>query len=320
MRKRVVIVGGGVSGLIASYVFSGIPGVETRVFEEKTTGGEFLAGGLKYIHHTEAMVDMFDELGLCHSNFMVNGGILLSDVVQPYPKCFQDMEPERAARIQDDHWRKTRRSEPGSDSKKAMNDPASTKPRQALRCDFVDMINELSDCAAITNAAVVEINQNDLLTSQKERVLFDFAVVTLPLWVIRELVKWYVPHGMAMALNVAKVNVRGDRFARWDYVYTPYTPSNCVHRFSPVAGGYSVETNGELNLGEIESDLNFLWPEGWAMMELKEGLKGHLLSLDTKPDWPRNIAPIGRFAKWDSRATIDVALEDSIALAKRWLG
>lgn len=79
-----------------------------------------------------------------------------------------------------------------------------------------------------------------------------------------------------------------------------------------------MESNGELDREKLESDLNFIFREGWYIEDLREGLKGHLLDLEKEPEWPDNIAPIGRFAKWDPRATTDVTLEDAEALAQRW--
>jgi 2-polyprenyl-6-methoxyphenol hydroxylase-like FAD-dependent oxidoreductase len=317
---KIVIIGGGVSGLVASYVFRQHPGLDVMVLEEKSVGGEFLAGGLKYIHHTEEMVELFDALDLVHSNFIVNGGILLQDVVRPYPKCFSEMDKERVAQIQADHWRKTRRSEPGPEARKSMNDPASTKPRQAIRCNYRDMINALAKGALLCKASVEKIETGRLLTTTGVAVPYDFLIVTNPLWSLREMANFYVPEGVAMALNVAVIDARRDRYTRWDYVYTPYTPDNAVHRFSPAGGGYAVEGNGAFRGLAFTSDLNFLFPEGWCLVSFKEGLKGHLLPLDMGADWPPNVAPLGRFAQWDARATMDVVLLEARKLLKRWIG
>ena len=70
-----------------------------------------------------------------------------------------------------------------------------------------------------------------------------------------------------------------------------------------------MEANGQLDDKSLQDDLGFIFPDGYQINEAKEGLKGHLLPLKEKPKWPDNIAPLGRFACWDSRATTDVTLK-----------
>lgn len=317
---RVVIVGGGVSGLVASHVFSD-RGAETMVIEAKTVGGEFLAGGLKYIHNSEGMCELFDDLEVPYSQYTVQGGIMLRGQVHPYPKVLQQLPKEEAAIIQADHYRKTRRTEGGDDSRKAMNDPAAVKPRRALRCHFPDMIKELARGADVVKGMLLRVKPktNEIVLTDTRRIPYDKLILTIPLWVIKEAVPFYVPQGMAMSLNLVDVTPVRDRYAKWDYVYTPYTPANQVHRFSPKGRAYSVEINGTMDRVKLESDLSFIFTEGYGIETIREGLKGHLLPLEQQPEWPENIAPLGRFAKWDSRATTDVTLEDAKALADRWM-
>lgn len=320
---RVVIVGGGVSGLVASYVFKKrAPSVEVIVLEPRSAGGEFLAGGLKYIHRSDNMVKMFEELDLAHSHYTVQGGILLRGEVESYPKCFTTLPKDEAVRVQADHYRKTRRTEGGRDLRKAMNDPAATKPRRALRCNFEEMVKTLARRATLWRETLIRIRPktNEVAITGSKRLGYDFLVLTVPLWITKQAAPFFVPHGMAMRLNAIQVLPARDRFARWDYVYTPYTPADAVHRFSPSGMSYSVEVNGELDKTKLESDLNFIFNEGYAIEGVREGLKGHLLPLDAEPEWPQNVAPLGRFAKWDSRATTDVTLDDATVLVERWLG
>jgi len=318
--KRVVIAGGGVSGLVCSYIFKQHHGVDVKILEPRTVGGEFLAGGLKYIHRTDLMEWMLEKLDLLWSHYTINGGIMLRGEVHPYPKVFQQLSKDQADRIQADHYRKTRRTEPNEHSSQAMNDPASVKPRRALRCNFADMITGLASSAEIVRSGLTQVEEDHVVLSGGGTLPYDFLVLTIPLWVIKRVAKFYVPDGVAMKLNVATVNPKRDRFARWDYVYTPYTPEDCIHRLSPSGGGYSVEANGDLDKQAMYSDLNFIFPDGWYIETPNEGLKGHLLPLDSQPQLPENVALLGRFAKWDPRATTDVTLDESIDLAKRWLG
>lgn len=317
---RVVIAGGGVSGLIAAHVFKK-RGADVVLLEPRAVGGEFLAGGLKYIHNSQGMCELFDEFDLPYSNYTVQGGILLRGGVHQYPKVFQTLDREEAAIIQADHYRKTRRTEGGDDARKAMNDPAAVKPRKALRCNFRDMVKDLASGVPITKAGLMRIKtkSNEVVLSTTKKIGYDVLILTVPLWVIKEAAPFYVPQGMAMQLNLADIVPVRDRYAKWDYVYTPYTPANMIHRFSPSGRTYSVEINGEMDRAGLESDLSFIFSEGYVIENIREGLKGHLLPLDQQPEWPSNVAPLGRFAKWDSRATTDVTLEDAKALADRWM-
>ena len=325
MKRKVVIVGGGVSGLVCAYAFRKYKDIEITILEPATLGGEFLTGGLKYIHRTDSMVSMFTDLGLVFSNYAVRGGIMLRGDVHKYPDVFSGMPQGESERIQADHYRKTRRTEPGDYARKAMNDPASTKPRKALRTDFADMVKALEK-SFIKNGGVIrrerlkEIGKNVIWVESGKIIKYDHMVLTIPLWVIHRAVNdlWYVPQGVAMKLNVVVIVPRKDTYSRWDYIYTPYTPANAIHRFSPDGFAYSCEINGELDQVDMVSDLNFIFKGGWWIKYIREGLKGHLLPLDNKVDWPSNVATLGRFAKWDSRATLDVALEDAKKLGRRW--
>lgn len=319
---KIVIVGGGVSGLIASYVFQKWKQAEVLILEPRRMGGEFLTGGLKYIHHSDGMVELFEELDLGYSPYTIHGGILLRGKVEPHPKCFTELPKNEALRIQADHYRKTRRTTGGKDFRRAMNDPAAVKPRRALRCNFSEMVIELARRARVLRNSLIRIrpSTNEVAITGAQRLEYDYLIITIPLWVVKRAAPFWVPCGVAMKLNVVDIRPIKDRYTRWDYVYTPYTPADAIHRFSPNGMLYSVEINGELDSSKLESDLNFIFNEGWSIERVKEGLKGHLLPLDSEPEWPENIAPLGRFAKWDSRATTDVTLDDARALAERWLG
>lgn len=315
---KVLIIGGGVSGLVANYVMTR-GGLKPTILEPGAPGGEFAAGGLKYIHKTDAVQEMFDYLDIASSVYTVRGGIMLRGSIYLYPEALQEMPRREAERIQSDHFRKTRRTEPTLEYvSTSMNDPAALGPRRALRCDFQEMISELADpsIANIVPAGLAKLDhqRNVAFDSKGGRHFYDIAIMTIPLWIVRATCSFYVPEGSTMRLNVAQVNPRRDRFVGFDYVYTPYTPEDTVHRFSPRGEGYSVEVNGELDNDKLASDLNFIFPDGYMIEGVREGLKGHLLPLPRPVQWPDNVKPIGRFAKWESRATTDVSLQDALNL------
>jgi hypothetical protein len=319
-RPKVIIAGGGISGLVANWELR--DRADVVVMEPGKMGGEFTAGGLKYIHRTGPMENMFDQLELSYSTYIVRGGILLRGQMYLYPQVLQGMDPKQAARIQQDHYRKTRRTSPGEGyAAKAMNDPAATGPRRALRCDFEDLIEQLADQADTINSGVARVDheRNVVFDMDGRPHRYDFLIMTIPLWITRRVCSFYVPEARAMRLNTAHVFARTGQYASFDYVYTPYTPADMIHRFSPRTGGYSVETNGTLDHDQLKSDLAFIFSDGYVIESVREGLKGHLLALPEPVRWPDNVAPIGRFSSWDPRSTTDTALEDAMKLKERWL-
>lgn len=329
--KKVLIVGGGIAGLIANWTFKQHKNVEVSILEPGRVGGDFLAGGLRYIHATEEMVSMLSDNLVTYTNYQVSGGILLRGSVWPYPTVLKTMAVADRIRVQSDHYRKTRRTEPsGEDALKSMNDPESTGSRGALRADAGALIRKLESAATVLvdGAVAVETPQGThwprVLGTSGIRHAYDYLVFTIPLWAVRRMVPWFVPEALALKLNIVNIDVTRDPLSKWDYVYTPYTPGGLIHRISPRDGGWTAEFNGdwiekddETSL-KLTSDLNFLFPNGWALNVVRKGLNGHLLPLDSAPEWPVNVRPIGRFAEWDPRATADVVLSNCWKLAKEW--
>lgn len=322
--KRIVIVGGGVSGLIASWAFKQCKDVQVQILEANKPGGDFLAGGLKYLHRTESMVEMFSDLGIVYTNYNVQGGILLHGAVEPYPGVLKGLDHERALRIQHDHYRKTRHTEPDAFAARSMNDPEYSGPKKALQCELDAFVRRLALGAPIIQDAAASIHPLVVKGASGASYPYDFLVLTIPLWVIRRLAWFKIPPALAVKLNIVRVEPIGNPYAKWDYVYTPYTPEGLIHRISPSEGEWSCEFNGdwpendEETSRKLTSELNFLFRAGWAPCSVKKGLNGHLLPMDEKPEWPENITPLGRFAEWDPRATSDVVLDSVWKLVERW--
>lgn len=317
MAKRVVIVGGGISGLLINYVMSKCSDVECTLLEPGPLGGEFLSGGLKYIHRTDEFANMLDELDIVWSDYAVRGGIMLHGNVEHYPRHLQTMDKSRADRIRYDHFKKTRRIEPGTFGAKAMNDPESDRAK-AIRCDFQELISKLGALANVKASRLDRIEPKFVTSNGGATYWYDYLFLTIPLWVIQSAAYFQVPSAAALRLNICQVEPLKDHYSKWDYVYTPYTPADAIHRISSHEGGYSCEVNGQFDLTSFLSDLSFLFPEGWTIKALKEGLKGHLLPLPSPLALPGNIATIGRFASWDPRSTSDVVLSEAQTAAKNW--
>lgn len=319
--KKVIIVGGGISGLVSSYIFQQYYDIDVTIFEPNKPGGEFASGGLKYLHRSELVRSMLGELDLAYSNFTIKGGIHIQGKVRDYRKYMQEVGRKAFERIQHDHFLKTRKMEPSEFSTKCMNDPFSGNTKKGMRCDLNALIGKLSERAKINNSAIATFSLDAGLAIDTRASTFDFdyLVFTVPLWIVKKIGHFeHFPDSTAMALSLVNVKPIGNPYVRWDYVYTPYTPGNAIHRLSYVDGFYSCEVSGEFDESGVYSDLNYLFPKGYEILEWKKGLKGHLLPLAETPQWPEKVAPLGRFASWNPRATVDVVMEQAVELALSW--
>jgi hypothetical protein len=315
--KEVFIIGGGISGLMCANVLSEY-NVNITVYEPNEAGGEFLTGGLRYIHQTKNMESFLDKNNIAWGDYKINGGILLRNKVYPYPKFLKSLDKSDALRIQNDHYRKTRKIEPGNFGLSAMNDPANSKSRHALRCDLEQLVNVLKNKCNIQPYKLIKIVSDKAYFDNGVVKRFDYIILTIPLWIIKRIVDFEIPLSVAMNLNIVTVDVVRDIYAKWDYVYTPYTPSDSVHRISSEGDIYFVEISGTLDENDLHSDLNFIFKDGWCIKGYRKNLRGHLLPMEEEINIPDNMALLGRYACWEPRATVDVTLDKAIELGVKW--
>jgi hypothetical protein len=315
--KEIFIIGGGISGLICANVLSKY-NANIAIYEPGEIGGEFLTGGLRYIHHTKNMENFLDKNDIIYGDYKISGGILLRNKVYPYPKFLKCLDKSDAIRIQNDHYRKTRKMEPGDFGSQAMNDPANSKSRYALRCDLEQLIRVLKNKCNIIKNKLIKIVSNKAYFDNGVAKEFDYIILTIPLWITKRIVDFEIPFSAAMNLNIVLVDVVNDIYAKWDYVYTPYTPSNSIHRISSEGDGYAVEISGTLDENNLHSDLNFIFKDGWCIKDYRKNLRGHLLPIEGEINVPNNMALLGRYACWQPRMTVDVTLDKAIELGIRW--
>jgi hypothetical protein len=312
---RLSIIGGGVSGLMASYVFKK-KGIESIVYESKKVGGEFLNGNVKYIKKTRNMTSLLDDLGMLYSDYNINGGVLLGEKVLNYSYSMKRVDIEKKNIIQFDQYKKIRRIESDNYGSKSINDSAISCSRKALYFDFNDFICRLENSATIKKRELTSVDSKNkvLKFSNGEKVNYDILIMTIPLWETRKLVDFYVPDGIAMKLNIIDIIPNKNKYMRWDYVYTPYTPFDTIYRFTQNYYGYSVEVNGDLSCQKrnVHGDLAYIFPDGFSITETKEDLKGYLLNFLAKEttEWPENIFPLGRFSQWNQKLVTNSVLDE----------
>jgi len=318
MKKKVVIIGGDINGLLCGYLFRKY-NVDVVVIEDGQVAREFIHGGLEYVYNTEPITAILDELKMEYSGFPIRGGIMLREQVLRYPACFKDKKTTGVNRIKLDYFRKTRRvNSLVKNTKKAISDLLdTTRSRRAVRTDCEELVAKLSSSLNFVRATPMMLSENSVLTT-KGRIEFDFLVFTRPLWELRNLVHWEVPRCVAIRLGMAFVVPLGYPYSAWDYVLTPYTPANRIHRFFPFETGFKAEFSGGTNMYELQSDLNFIFKKGWYLQGVRDDFVGYLLPLTSKINWPHRFAPLGRLAKWDQKTTLDSTLVEVIELARKW--
>lgn len=314
-QGRAFVIGNGLAGLIAAHSLRE-NGANVTIVETRQAEDDFFFASRR-IYSTPEMVDLLQRFELPFSEFIVRGGIMLRGFVWPYPLCFKGLSESQTERLHYDHFAKTIQSSPGQWAAGAM-DEAGTKPRRAIRCDIDTLANVLGRGVRRVKGTLQRIEEKVIVVGGY-RYGYDFLIVTLPLWEIFDRAFWYVPEAVALRLNVAFVVPRKDPFAKWDFVFTPYTPANSIFRVWPIGNGYACEFNGLINVDKLISDLNFIFPDGFAFAGLKQGLNGHLFPLSERLEWPANVAPVGRVAEWQ-QMTVDRVLKSSTKIAKKWFG
>lgn len=284
---RILVSGGDAIGLIAAYVFRS-RGHTVIIEEDGEPGTEFKSPGFRFVERTSQSVWLLEQLGLLHDAFTVSIGIMLRGRVEPLRGRISDA-------VHHAHWSKTKLiSRPATGY--GLVDPEAGACRQAIQFDWGGMLRPLLRGATIVREA-------------KEPV--DFVVETRPLWESR----FIESEAVAATLNLVPIVAGADRYMKWDVVYTPFTPANSIHRIYHSGSGYICECAGAVREHALASDLNFLFPEGWHLDGPIHATSGALLPLHTKPTWPTNVRPLGRYAQWDDRMSIARVIRDALLLA-----
>lgn len=321
--KRVIVIGNGVTGLTAAYILKcqGGRNVDIKVIGSGENGGDFLNCGVKYIRLDHRIVSLFEDLNLQHSNYSIKGGVWLRGSVHPYPICFKNVDKDEVNRIKEDYYRKSRLLEPGRYALKAFNDPESNRPPRAIRTDFEILVKKLSQVSRIIKQKAMCVTDFFVFTKEGGRYQYDYLVFAIPLWEIR---KCYtgadVSTGTAVKMNSVILGAYGGTYEEWDFVLTPYTPANSVYKIvCRSESEYSIESSGNFCKSRVFSDINFLFRDGWFIKDIHLNLKGYMLPFEKERiRWPENVAPLGRYAVWDNRVTLDSILKETLKLSKRW--
>lgn len=328
---RIVILGGGIAGLIAAHVLK--DGHDVTIIEAgKSLGGNFNAGGLKYIRVTVPMMNMLSDLGVPFQTYTPRGKVILDSGMHPWPpwgiaKPVHEPDDgevlisgEVIRLIQRIHWLKTRGSLDGFTTT-CMNDPLGNGADPALGCDHAVLVDRLIQSirpkvAINTSSLVTNVYMGNVECTDGGRTMFDRLITTIPLPVAAKIIpigQQAKPthHGIAV-VNVKTAPAEVERFRqyKWDYCYTPLDP--LVSRLSNSNGLLQAEAPYHLN-SHPPTAKDFA-ANGWQTDGQAMHMPGHLVPMPANVNWPVGIIPLGRFAQWDSRMTVERVLDRAIEI------
>lgn len=332
---NIIILGGGIAGLLGAYALRRAK--PTIIEASGKLGGNFAAGGLKYIHDTPEIRQLLRELELPFEPYHPRAAIHVDGMEWPHPDHLMGVSPMKRYQIQFKHWIKTRASSIGF-REDCMNNP--TGDHAALRCDHIELMRRLerkvrdAGCEIRLGSTVHSIAEGNARIHLQEGVSgvsmgYDILIPTLPLGLLSKLAPWAsFPTADVTKLAIFELTLPIFTNA-WDYDYM-YTPeAKWVSRLVwPNRGALMAEVPWHLPQGEAypsQPTLNSVTP--WVVSILKdtfgiEGvctdsrfIPGHLQPLTRMPDWPADWFPLGRFAQWDSRATADKVYARALAIA-----
>lgn len=333
---NLAILGGGISGMLAAYVFKSVARV--TIFEAAPSlGGTYTSGGLKYVRDTKNFRNLLETLKIEHHSHQPRGALLNTlrtaaetqsqdaASLHPHPEFINSLPAASRLMWQTMHWQKTRGSMDGFKDT-CMNDPAGNGSAPALAFNHKELIGrlaselEIDGVEIITNAKVSKVEPEFLEVEGRGSFPWSRLITTLPVPLMARLTPWakLPASGRSNTLTVAFF----DELPQWlvdlgvqhfDYTYTPLLSG--VHRISMVNGmrvSWQAEASGKV------SDAVFKEALGDVKIKLLAHMPGHLLSLEFAPHWPEGIAPIGRYAEWNSRATAEWSLDRAFSLRHGW--
>lgn len=306
-----IILGGGIAGMLAAYALRWQRDVVLLEAAPKL-GGNYLAGGLKYLHGSPEMAELLDELNIVYTKREPIGAVRLIDGIHPHPEWIRTMAHLDADFIQMKHWIKTRGTDAGYKGD-CMNDPLG-EPEVAFMCDLQEMMRRLVELVSRSTTVHLSCKLSSIgsrAARSDDGTLFwyDHLVPTIPIGSISNLTPHLkLPQGKTSRLMI--LNVHASK-PEWDYMYTPL--ARHISRLS--WSGRHVQAEVPLHdwqddnekLKQFVDEANELVPDA-TMVEIGPIIPGHLLPLPVQPSWPKNWHPLGRFAEWNSRATADKVL------------
>lgn len=338
---RVVILGGGISGLLAAWVFREHKPIVLEA--GRALGGSFNSGGLKYIRHTEAFRRLLVELEVEATVYRPRGGLLLAggftmggeyirgtQLVDHVP-YMSALPEETRLELQRRHWERTRGTLAGFKAT-CMNDPTGEGDAEALHFNYTALVAGITEAVEKSGGEFrLGARVTDIIDPHREvwcdgpagsHLAYDLLITTLPLGAMKNILAAAdLPEGKVQTCTVGHISsgslprdLAEMGAAKYNYIYTPF--NRVFHRLSRDPENperWQAEATGRPDLKDFQEALGY----GARVPMMLTNLPGHLLPLDREPQWPAGIVPLGRFAEWDTRSTAEKTLDRAIALKER---
>jgi len=308
---RVVVIGLRLESLIATWVLRQHPYFDVWLIADKDPATLCTNGHDRQclVPHTASMGNLLRALKVIYSTFTPQDGILLRGRIEEFPRGLSQLSREDAARVASDACAKA--GEPYLNGKTPQR-----RPRR-LRCASDELVRALSDRARVLTAPIWQLEPGAVIISGNRRFEYDFAIVTDPVWELCSRVWFEVPRVAPDERTIAQVTPRRlSPFRRWDVVLTPYTPADAAFRVTMRGNDLAIEMRGEVDTKVMLSDLNFLFPDGYALqtISIEEASPKKIETVR----WPENIVPLGSLAEGRTARPLDEVLDGTYALMRKW--
>lgn len=328
---KILVLGGGLTGLIAAYVLrrSG----DVTLVDERPKIGISGHGPLRHLRRTAAMGDLLDSLGVAWKAWRLRGGILLDDEIRPHPALLRQMPTSERRVLQSLYWERTRGRSPHDhewgDVESCMGNPmvdTNNDMAISLECDeFARLIAHRAlrdDVLFLVGSKIIGVTERTATivpplwwkgSPRTVEIPYDRLVVTLPLPTMASLAPWAcLPTPVIEMGTLFEYALPDLMVSALDYVYTP-TLQKVTKVSWPRRGTLLVEAPGSVEPNEVEAELREpLFPlscRRHVMADEPKMIRQHITELVGKPAWPEHWLPLGRYAEWSPSRTTEQVLD-----------
>lgn len=317
---NISIFGGGIAGLTAAvYSIRKHPTAKIKIYT-KDVGGNFEAGGLKYLKFTKYTKMFLAELGYDDCSVRaVNGGVLIDENIESFPLYM--FAVFNTVRIQEQYWKKTGRNMKKFDPS-CMNDAYDYRTELISDIDktqfmekMVKVINEFCEIEFVDFS--VELFDEVCKSS-------DVVIYTLPLPLLDSKLSVKIkPNFTQSNLFIHRYELESLKGIWYDYLYVPQNDYR-FHRlsFNNRTNTMDVEINGDAN-HLVDSDvLDFLLKHTDEKHFDKisvTNIKGQItedVKWSVEKFLPKNVLLLGRFAEWNKRIVWSDVVETLYSIQK----
>lgn len=327
MKKKIAVIGGGVSGMVITVCLKNM--LEDSVdidLVSNDIGGEYANGGLKYIHFTGYVKSFFvHDLDITeYKTSKIIGAINIDKSIYCYPDYLWKLnylgQYSDAVGIQKQYWDKTRQVKHSHyDSlfdKKCMNDPwnfnsdLKIEPVIGGLDAFIDILKQKT----LISCNWIQSNVDHLVMDHIINT-YDLIFYTIPINILLT----YMQTNISViydSLSIYRFNTdhhyAGNK-VWWDYLYLPDDEMK-FHRVSKSQNSFDVETTHQENDIVVSQFTDFMKKYyDITNLELEFAsnikIKGHLNNALKPFNIPDKIITVGRYAEWNKRITLDKVIK-----------